>query len=75
MMFAFILSGSYTRLLLLPQSSLSPEGWNLVEMSCLGLSVPRFSLYAQCLSVGLCICSHLLQEEASLMMDEQCTHL
>jgi hypothetical protein len=29
------------------------------------------SLSAQSLAVGLCICSHLLQEEASLMMAEQ----
>ena len=27
------------------------------------------------LAVALCVCSHLLQEEASLMMDEQGTNL
>lgn len=47
-------------------SSVFPEPCGEVfgEDSCLGLSVP---------AVGLCICSHPLQEEASLTMTEQGT--
>lgn len=32
---------------------------------------PKVSHSAQCLAVGLCVCSHVLQEEASLVMVEQ----
>jgi hypothetical protein len=55
----------------LQQNSMSTDGRDLIETSCLGLSVPR--------SLTLCIMSgcrslclfHLLQEEASLIMTEQ----
>jgi hypothetical protein len=66
----------------LPQNSLSPEGRELMETFHLGLRVPG-ALNLCILSgwglgwggVVLCICPHLLQEEASLMMAEQGTNL
>ena len=39
-----------------------------METFQLGLSDQDLSLSAECLAVGLCICSHLQQQEASLMM-------
>lgn len=35
------------------------------------MSAPRFVGYHLAVSLGLCFCSHLLQEEASLRMAEQ----
>ena len=61
-------------LLFLPlfsQGFLNPEGKDLMETSCLGLSVSRFSFSLYFLAVDLYVCSHLLQEEASLMMSDQ----
>lgn len=50
-----------------------PEPWgrDLMEKFCLGPSVHRSLALCILFSVGLCICSYLLQEEASLMMTEQ----
>lgn len=59
----------------LPQGSLSPEGQDLMETFCLGLSVPGLSPLAQCLAVDLCISSHLLQDKVSLMMAKAGTNL
>ena len=50
-------------------SSQNPEGRDLMDASHLGLNVPS-SLSPCTLPVRLCIGSHLLQEEASLMMAE-----
>ena len=54
-----------------------PEGRDLMEISLIGLSVLRFLiLYIMyCMPLSICICPHLLQEEASLMMAEQGTFL
>ena len=59
---------------LLPLDSLSPEGRDLKETSHLGQTVPR-SHFALCPAVGLCICSHLMDEEAPLVMAEKDTDL
>lgn len=53
-------------------SSLRLEGSHLMEVAHLGLSVTHS---AHCLAVGLCIYSHLLKEEALLMMADQGTGL
>lgn len=50
--------------------SVFPEGRDLMQTSYVELSVLRS---AHCLAVGLSICFHLLQAEASLMMAEQAT--
>lgn len=44
-----------------------------METDYLGLS--GLSLYAHCLAVGLCISSHLLQEEVSLTTAEEGSRL
>jgi len=50
---------------------LNSEEKDLMKTPHLELCVPRsLSLSAQCLAVGLCICSCLLEEEASVMMTE-----
>lgn len=55
-----------------PQGSLSPEGEGFDGDLPIGWSVPRsLTLAVFRLAVGLCVCSHLLQEEASLIMGEQ----
>ena len=51
--------------------SMSPEGRNLMATSLLGLNVLRSLTLCILSGVGLCICSLLLQEEASLWMTEQ----
>lgn len=69
-----IASGCFTLspLLRFPES----DRRDLKETSHLVLSVPKsLTLSALYLAVGLCICSFLLQEEDSLMMDEQGTDL
>lgn len=66
----------YTMDIPLEQGSLSPEGRDLMETAWLGLSVPKLlTLYIMSGYESLCICSHLLQKEASLMMTEQGTDL
>jgi len=65
-------SGSFT---LSASSSLGfpdPREERFDEVFCLELSVPRS---AYCLAGGLCICSHLPREEASVMMSERGTEL
>lgn len=57
------------------QGSLIPEGRDLMETSHLRQSVPRSLTLCTLSSVGLYICSHLLQEEASLRMAKQGTDL
>lgn len=52
---------------------LSSEGKNLMETSHLARVFQGLSLSEHCPVVGLYICSHLLQEEASLTMAEQDT--
>lgn len=42
----------------------------LMEKSHLGLSVPRSLNLCIMFAMDLCICSHLVQEEASLMIAE-----
>ena len=69
-MVSLIPSGLTLFLPSLLKSSLSLEGSSSVETSYLGLSLSEHYL-----AVGLCICSFLLQEEDSLMMDEQGTDL
>ena len=54
----------------LRQSSLSPEGRGLMATSHLELSVPRSPTLCTLSSSGCCFNSHLLQEEASLLMVE-----
>lgn len=49
----------------LPQSSMNSEGRDWMETSLIGLSIQR-SYSANSLAVGLCTCSHMLQEETSL---------
>lgn len=69
-----ITSGSYS-LFASPPTEL-PEGRGLMKKSYLGLSVPRvFLTLSHCPIVGPCICTYLLQEEASPMMTEQGTVL
>lgn len=47
----------------------SSEGRNLMKTSSLEFCVPRSHLLSvQCLAPGICICSHLLQEEASIRL-------
>jgi hypothetical protein len=45
----------------------APDGRDLMETSHLGSRAPRSLIFAHCPAVGLCICSQLLQEEASLL--------
>lgn len=56
------------------QISQNPEGRDLMDTSHSGLNAPS-SLTVYCLPVVLCICFHLLQEEASLLVAEQGTDL
>lgn len=65
------------------QGSLSREGMNLLETSYLHCSKSLcwpwvflgLLLSAQCLTFDLCICYHLIQEEAFLIVTEQDTDL
>lgn len=66
----FTLCGSYT-FPPFPWGTLSSDSWEGGAES--GGEEDVFSkdiLYALCLAVGLCISSHLLQKEASLMMSQ-----
>lgn len=60
---------------ILPLSSsfLLPLALSLLSLS-FSLS-SSLSLFTQCLSVGLCMCCHLLQQEVPLVADEQGTDL
>lgn len=49
--------------------------FSLMNSCHLEQTVQKFSLFAQCSVVGLCISFHLLQEEASLMRAEQDTSM
>lgn len=51
------------------------EGRDLVETSCLGLSVARSLTFCILSGMGLCICSLLLQEVALVRTAEQGTDL
>lgn len=53
----------------LPQSSRNSKERDLMVASGIGLSVPKegLSFFANCLAVGLCFCSHLLQERRKFL--------
>lgn len=55
---------------LLPWSSLSLEGKDLIETSHSGLSVPRFLTYYITFACGSHLCPHLQQGEVSMRMTE-----
>lgn len=61
--------------LALPYRSLSPKEKALMKTSWLGWSAPKSLTLCPCLTVGLCVNYHLLQEKASLMSLEWCTIL